>query len=64
MNEAGRAAARLPGGHVEGFADTFGAPRMVGTPFEHFHEGTDIFAPSGTPLHISAAVSPAQTFWC
>jgi predicted dehydrogenase len=23
MNEAGRAAARLPGGHVEGFADTF-----------------------------------------
>ena len=25
MNEAGRAAARLPGGHVEGFADTFGA---------------------------------------
>ncbi len=25
MNQAGRAAARLPGGHVEGFADTFGA---------------------------------------
>lgn len=25
MNEAGRGAARLPGGHVEGFADTFGA---------------------------------------
>jgi predicted dehydrogenase len=25
MNEAGRATARLPGGHVEGFADTFGA---------------------------------------
>jgi len=25
MNEAGRAAARLPGGHVEGFGDTFGA---------------------------------------
>ena len=25
MNDAGRAAARLPGGHVEGFADTFGA---------------------------------------
>jgi predicted dehydrogenase len=25
MNGAGRAAARLPGGHVEGFADTFGA---------------------------------------
>ena len=25
MNEAGAAAARLPGGHVEGFGDTFGA---------------------------------------
>jgi predicted dehydrogenase len=25
MNRAGNAAARLPGGHVEGFADTFGA---------------------------------------
>jgi len=25
INAAGRAAARLPGGHVEGFADTFGA---------------------------------------
>jgi predicted dehydrogenase len=25
LNEAGRAAARLPGGHVEGFADTFAA---------------------------------------
>src|SRR5947208_10287608 len=25
MNAAGAAAARLPGGHVEGFADTFGA---------------------------------------
>ena len=25
MGEAGRAAAALPGGHVEGFADTFGA---------------------------------------
>jgi predicted dehydrogenase len=25
MNAAGRAAAALPGGHVEGFADTFGA---------------------------------------
>lgn len=32
------------------FADTFGAPRMVGTPFAHLHQGTDIFAPAGTPL--------------
>jgi predicted dehydrogenase len=29
MNELGAAAARLPGGHVEGFADTFGALFMA-----------------------------------
>lgn len=32
------------------FTDTFGAPRMTGTAFAHFHEGTDVFAPTGTPL--------------
>lgn len=32
------------------FVDTFGAPRMTGTKYEHRHEGTDIFAPQGTPL--------------
>ena len=32
------------------FVDTFGAPRMVGTKYFHYHEGTDIFATSGTPL--------------
>lgn len=32
------------------FTDTFGAPRMFGTAFAHLHEGTDIFAASGTPL--------------
>jgi murein DD-endopeptidase MepM/ murein hydrolase activator NlpD len=32
------------------FVDTFGAPRMTGTAFEHRHQGTDIFAPFGTPL--------------
>ena len=32
------------------FVDTFGAPRMTGTAFEHRHQGTDIFAPYGTPL--------------
>ncbi|HEX2040187.1 MAG TPA: M23 family metallopeptidase [Acidimicrobiales bacterium] len=32
------------------FVDTFGAPRMTGTQFEHRHQGTDIFAPYGTPL--------------
>jgi murein DD-endopeptidase MepM/ murein hydrolase activator NlpD len=30
--------------------DSWGFPRMVGTPDEHRHEGIDIFAPAGTPL--------------
>ncbi|MGI8427352.1 MAG: murein hydrolase activator EnvC family protein [Actinomycetota bacterium] len=32
------------------YVNTFGAPRMEGSVFFHRHEGTDIFAPSGTPL--------------
>ncbi|MGI8794443.1 MAG: peptidoglycan DD-metalloendopeptidase family protein [Acidimicrobiales bacterium] len=32
------------------FSDTWGAPRMPGTVFEHKHQGTDIFAESGTTL--------------
>jgi murein DD-endopeptidase MepM/ murein hydrolase activator NlpD len=32
------------------FADTFGAPRMFGTAYAHLHQGTDVFAASGTPL--------------
>ncbi|HVF32286.1 MAG TPA: peptidoglycan DD-metalloendopeptidase family protein [Acidimicrobiales bacterium] len=32
------------------FSDTFGAPRMFGTSYAHLHQGTDIFAASGTPL--------------
>ncbi|MGH9118672.1 MAG: M23 family metallopeptidase [Acidimicrobiales bacterium] len=32
------------------FTDSFGAPRMTGTAYEHWHEGTDIFAEAGTPL--------------
>ena len=32
------------------YSDTFGAPRMFGTPYQHLHQGTDIFAASGTPL--------------
>ena len=32
------------------FVDSFGAPRMFGTGFAHFHEGTDIMAPHGTAL--------------
>jgi murein DD-endopeptidase MepM/ murein hydrolase activator NlpD len=32
------------------FSNDFGAPRMVGTPLEHRHEGTDVFAEWGAPL--------------
>jgi murein DD-endopeptidase MepM/ murein hydrolase activator NlpD len=32
------------------FSDTWGAPRMFGTAYAHLHQGTDIFAASGTPL--------------
>ena len=30
--------------------DSYGFPRMPGTPDEHWHEGIDLFAPAGTPL--------------
>ena len=33
-----------------GFIDSFGAPRNVGTSYEHWHEGTDVMAPAGTPV--------------
>jgi murein DD-endopeptidase MepM/ murein hydrolase activator NlpD len=32
------------------FGDSFGAPRMTGTEYEHAHQGTDIMAPAGTRL--------------
>ena len=32
------------------FSDTFGAARMRGTRYAHSHQGTDIFAPTGTAL--------------
>jgi len=32
------------------FGDSWGAPRMMGTPYAHFHQGIDIFAAPGTPL--------------
>lgn len=35
------------------FIDSWGYPRMTGTPSAHWHQGTDIFAPSGTPLIAS-----------
>lgn len=41
----------FPVGDPHHFVDTFGAPRMVGTEYEHAHQGTDIFAPMGTDLY-------------
>lgn len=32
------------------FIDSWGYPRMSGTASAHWHQGTDIFAPMGTPL--------------
>jgi murein DD-endopeptidase MepM/ murein hydrolase activator NlpD len=32
------------------FIDSFGFPRMPGTEYEHWHEGTDIMTPAGTEL--------------
>lgn len=32
------------------YTDSWGAPRMTGTPYEHRHQGSDIFALRGTPL--------------
>lgn len=33
------------------FIDSWGFPRMVGTQYEHGHQGVDIMAPFGTPLY-------------
>ena len=49
MNAGGRAAARLPGGHVEGFADTFGA--VFGAIYADVLAG----APSRTPAYATFA---------
>ena len=35
--------------HPHSFGDSFGAPRMMGTEYEHAHQGTDILAPKGHP---------------
>jgi len=32
------------------FIDSWGFPRMTGTKYSHWHQGTDIFAAQGTPL--------------
>ncbi|MEL6984885.1 MAG: peptidoglycan DD-metalloendopeptidase family protein, partial [Actinomycetota bacterium] len=40
----------IGGPHDLPIIDSFGFPRMTGTPDEHWHEGIDLFAPRGTPL--------------
>jgi murein DD-endopeptidase MepM/ murein hydrolase activator NlpD len=40
----------FPVGEPHAFGDSFGAPRMMGSKYEHAHQGTDIMAPHGTPL--------------
>lgn len=40
----------FPVGEPHSFGDSFGAPRMTGTQYQHPHQGTDIMAPFGTPL--------------
>lgn len=40
----------FPVGDPHTFGSSFGAPRMTGTSYEHWHQGNDIFAPAGTPL--------------
>jgi predicted dehydrogenase len=49
MNAAGAAAARLPGGHVEGFADTFGAV------FTAVYADVAAGAPSASPRYATFA---------
>ncbi len=40
----------FPVGEPHSFGDSFGAPRMMGSEYEHAHQGTDIMAPHATPL--------------
>ena len=49
MNAAGRKAARLPGGHVEGFADTFGAA------FSAVYDDVMAGKPSASPAYATFA---------
>ena len=49
MNDRGRAAARLPGGHVEGFADTFAAA------FSAIYDDVRAGRPSADPLYATFA---------
>ncbi len=40
----------IAGPYPTPLVDSFGFPRMPGTPDEHWHEGIDLFADRGTPL--------------
>ena len=40
----------FPVGDPHSFTDSFGAPRMMGSSYEHAHRGTDILAPRNTPV--------------
>jgi len=54
MNAAGRKAARLPGGHVEGFADTFGAA------FTSVYDDVLAGRPSAAPSYATFADGHAE----
>ncbi|MCO8128391.1 peptidoglycan DD-metalloendopeptidase family protein [Acidimicrobiia bacterium EGI L10123] len=41
----------FPVGEPFSFIDSWGYPRMVGTEYEHGHQGVDIMAPFDTPLY-------------
>jgi murein DD-endopeptidase MepM/ murein hydrolase activator NlpD len=41
----------FPVGEPYSFIDSWGFPRMVGTEYQHGHQGVDIMAPFGTPLY-------------
>lgn len=49
-NIAGVVGVAFPVPAATSFGDTWGAPRMTGTALAHPHQGTDIFAPRGSPL--------------
>jgi len=41
----------FPVGEPYSFIDSWGYPRMVGTEYQHGHQGVDVMAPFGTPLY-------------
>ncbi|MFP5577885.1 MAG: peptidoglycan DD-metalloendopeptidase family protein [Acidimicrobiia bacterium] len=43
----------FPVGEPYSFIDSWGYPRMVGTEYQHGHQGVDIMAPFGTPLYAT-----------